>query len=75
MWERRFGSARPNCDLAAGRLPLSPCSPSRGAEKGPAADCRAPIVEAETLLYAPRTEDGSTFTPGPMVEEIATRWM
>jgi hypothetical protein len=37
---------------------------------GPGAE--APLAR---VLYAVRTEAGSTFTPGPMVEETAMRWM
>jgi hypothetical protein len=46
----------------------------RGGVAQTASGPAGPGAEAPSL-YAVRTEAGSTFTPGPMVEETAMRWM
>ena len=48
----------------------------RGAAQGDRSGGGAPRrrAVAERIGQAPRTLEGSILTPGPMVEEIATRW-
>jgi len=44
-------------------------------EKRPAFRPDASRKFVRTIAYAVRTVDGSTFTPGPIVEVTAMRWM
>lgn len=44
-------------------------------EKRPAFRPGAYRKFVRTIAYAVRTVDGSTFTPGPIVEVTAMRWM